>query len=100
MSTPRGQGRKRPSRKPTGRYHHGDLRRALVDEALATIRRAGVAGLTLRGVAAALGVSRTALYRHFTDKEALLAVLAREGFVELTAALAASRAATTPLADQ
>jgi AcrR family transcriptional regulator len=62
------------------RYHHGDLRRALLDEALATIRTEGVAGLTLREIGARLGVSRTALYRHFADKRALLTAVATEGF--------------------
>ena len=42
-------------------YHHGNLRRALLDEALATIRTEGVEGVTLREIGARLGVSRTAL---------------------------------------
>jgi len=71
---------KRPRRKRAGQYHHGDLRRALIDQALRTIDTLGVEGLTLRGVGGALGVSRTALYRHFPDKEALVAAVAREGF--------------------
>ncbi len=61
-------------------YHHGDLRRALVREAVRTIEIEGVAGLTLRAVGRRLGVSRTALYRHFSDKSALLAAVGREGF--------------------
>src|SRR6476619_5979796 len=71
---------RRAARKPRGRYHHGNLRRALLDEALATIRAEGVEGLTLREIGARLGVSRTALYRHFADKRALLAAVATEGF--------------------
>jgi AcrR family transcriptional regulator len=71
---------RRPRKKRADRYHHGDLRRALVDEALRTIDRQGVEALTLRGVGEALGVSRTALYRHFADKQALVAAVAREGF--------------------
>jgi AcrR family transcriptional regulator len=71
---------KRSRRKRPSRYHHGDLRRALVEEALRTIQADGVAGLTLRGVGQTLGVSRTALYRHFADKAALLSEVAREGF--------------------
>lgn len=70
----------RPHRKRSNRYHHGDLRRALVAEAVRTIDAYGVERLTLRGVGAKLGVSRTALYRHFADKSALLAAVAREGF--------------------
>ena len=71
---------RRPRKKRADRYHHGDLRRALVDEALRTIDRHGVEALTLRAVGQALGVSRTALYRHFADKQALVAAVAREGF--------------------
>ena len=74
----------RPRRKPRDRYHHGDLRRALLDEAVRTIRQDGVDALTLRGIGVALGVSRTALYRHFADKRALLSVVATEGFRLLT----------------
>jgi AcrR family transcriptional regulator len=62
-------------------YHHGDLRRALLVEAVRTIGAQGIEGLTLREVGRRLGVSRTALYRHFADKSALLAAVAREGFV-------------------
>ena len=61
-------------------YHHGDLSRGLVKEAIATIQRGGVEALTLRAVGEKLGVSRTALYRHFPDKSALLAAVGREGF--------------------
>src|SRR5271169_5942904 len=76
--------RKRPA-KP---YHHGDLRRALLDEALRTIETEGVERLTLRTVGARLGVSRSALYRHFSDKQALLATVGKEGFSKLRQALA------------
>jgi AcrR family transcriptional regulator len=68
------------ARKRADHYHHGDLSRALLQEAVKTIHRGGVAALTLRGVGQKLGVSRTALYRHFSDKSALLAAVAREGF--------------------
>jgi AcrR family transcriptional regulator len=74
----------RPRRKPRDRYHHGDLRRALLDEALRTIQQDGVGALTLRPIGLRLGVSRTALYRHFTDKRALLSAVATEGFRLLT----------------
>jgi AcrR family transcriptional regulator len=73
----------RAARKPRRPYHHGNLRRALLDEALATIRTEGVERVTLREIGARLGVSRTALYRHFADKRALLAAVATEGFREL-----------------
>lgn len=71
---------KRTPRKPRRPYHHGNLRRALLDQALATIRDEGVGALTLRAIGARVGVSRTALYRHFADKRALLTAVATEGF--------------------
>src|SRR4029453_3758401 len=74
----------RPRRKPRDRYHHGDLRRALLDEALRTIQQDGVDALTLRTIGVRLGVSRPALYPHFTDKRALLSSVATEGFRLLT----------------
>jgi AcrR family transcriptional regulator len=61
-------------------YHHGNLRRALLDHALVMIRRGGVDALTLREIGAGVGVSRSALYRHFADKGALLTAVATEGF--------------------
>jgi AcrR family transcriptional regulator len=72
--------RRNGARKGPDRYHHGDLGRALVQEAARTIRDRGIDRLTLRAVGARLGVSRTALYRHFADKSSLLAAVAREGF--------------------
>jgi AcrR family transcriptional regulator len=68
------------ARKRENRYHHGDLSRALLREAVRTIEKEGVEGLTLRAVGQRLGVSRTALYRHFADKSALLSAVASEGF--------------------
>jgi AcrR family transcriptional regulator len=70
----------RTRRKPVRPYHHGNLRQALLDEAVATIRAEGVHALTLREIGARVGVSRTALYRHFADKRALLAAVATDGF--------------------
>ena len=80
----------RAARKTPRPYHHGNLRRALLDEALATIRTDGVEGLTLREIGARLGVSRTALYRHFADKRGLLATVATEGFRMLRLRLVAT----------
>jgi AcrR family transcriptional regulator len=77
----------RPARRQPDRYHHGDLRRALLLEAVRTIHAHGAEALTLRGVGDRLGVSRTALYRHFADKQALLDEVAAEGFRLLAAAL-------------
>jgi AcrR family transcriptional regulator len=82
--------------KTTRPYHHGDLRRALLEEAVRTIQSDGVASLTLRAIGPRLGVSRAALYRHFTDKSALLAAVAAEGFRMLGAALRATWPAAPP----
>ena len=71
---------KRSVRKPPRPYHHGNLRRALLDEAITIIGAEGLNDVTLREIGARLGVSRTALYRHFADKDALLAAVATEGF--------------------
>ena len=81
---------RRPPRKRPDRYHHGDLRHGLIQAALRTIQRDGIAALTLRGVGADLGVSRTALYRHFADKAALLRAVAAEGFRALRSDLVES----------
>lgn len=80
----------RLAKKPADQYHHGDLRRALLQAAVRTIQKRGVHALTLRAVGEELGVSRTALYRHFSDKAALLGAVAREGFRMLTLGLLAA----------
>jgi AcrR family transcriptional regulator len=77
-----------PSKRSRRPYHHGNLRRALLDEALVIIGAEGVDALTLREIGARVGVSRTALYRHFADKPALLAAVATEGFRMLRERLA------------
>ena len=61
------------------RYHHGDLREALLGEGLRLVEEAGAEALSLREVARAAGVSATAVYRHFPDKRALMVALAQEG---------------------
>ena len=70
--------------KPARAYHHGDLRAALIQAALAMLEQDGAAGLSLRAVAKAVGVSEAAPYHHFADKEALERALAAEGFGRLT----------------
>ena len=74
-------------------YHHGDLRRALVSLALKILSEDGVAGLSLRAVARRAKVSAMAPYRHFADKEALLAAVAEHGFRQLTIRFSAAAAA-------
>src|SRR3954471_19533986 len=61
-------------------YHHGNLREALVRAALDLIAQKGVAGFTFADAARSAGVSSAAPYRHFRDREALLADVARRGF--------------------
>ncbi len=65
-------------------YHHGDLRRALIDAAVELLAESDSDHLSLRQVARHVGVSHAAPYRHFEDKEALLAVVAEEGFKTFT----------------
>jgi AcrR family transcriptional regulator len=73
--------------KPPGSYHHGDLRRALLDAARVLVEREGRQALTLRATARMAGVSQAAPYRHFQDKDALLAAVAEEGLRALAAFL-------------
>jgi AcrR family transcriptional regulator len=68
-------------------YHHGDLRRALVDAAGQVLARDGPQALSLRAVAREAGVSPAAPYHHFKDKSDLLNALAEEGFHALGEAL-------------
>jgi AcrR family transcriptional regulator len=74
--------RRRGARKPRDVYHHGDLRRALVDAALALVAERGPVAWTLREAARRIGVTHNAPYRHFASREALLAAVAEEGFRE------------------
>ena len=68
-------------------YHHGNLRLALLNASVDIIRAQGIAGLSLRKLADLVGVSRTAPYHHFKDKDALLAAVAGQGFEELSGLL-------------
>jgi AcrR family transcriptional regulator len=72
-------------------YHHGDLRRASLEAGFAMLRERATDDLGLREVARAVGVSPTALYRHFPDKAAFLAALSEEGFERLGAAQQAAQ---------
>src|SRR3954470_22592715 len=65
---------------PAAPYHHGDLRRALIDTALTMVTEEGAWDFTLREVARRTGVSHMAPYNHFEDKSALLAEVAALGF--------------------
>jgi len=61
-------------------YHHGDLRQTLLRSAKQLIAEAGIENLSLRRLAERAGVSRTAPYHHFSDKNDLLCAIAAEGF--------------------
>lgn len=71
------------SESATRPYHHGDLKRTLVDTAMAMLQQESGAQLTLREVARRAGVSHAAPYKHFPDKAALLAELSLTGFERL-----------------
>ena len=69
-------------------YHHGDLRRALLRLAAEVLEKEGLGAISLRELARRAGVSHSAPYRHFADRDRLLAALAEEGFAMLGEALA------------
>ena len=76
----------RKARRPK-RYHHGNLPRALLDAALRIVETDGAQALTLRAAARAAGVSQAAPYRHFANKDAILAAVAEDGFRSLMTAM-------------
>jgi AcrR family transcriptional regulator len=71
-------------------YHHGHLRRALLDAAASVIAESGVAALSMRDLSRRAGVSHAAPTHHFKDKAGLLTALAAEGYDRLSAALEAA----------
>ena len=77
---------------PARAYHHGDLRSALVAAGLKALEQGDAADLSLRQIAREVGVSATAVYRHFPDKQALLGALAEEGITLLGEAQQAAAA--------
>ncbi len=74
-------------------YHHGDLANALIAAALAAVEQDGPDAVSLRDLAQTLGVSRAAPYRHFADRDALLASVAARGFDDLNIGYEAALAA-------
>jgi AcrR family transcriptional regulator len=76
-----------PRKKLRNPYHHGDLRRALVDQATKLVNAHGHPAITVREVARKIGVTHTAAHYHFRTREALLAAVATRGFEQMTAAL-------------
>jgi AcrR family transcriptional regulator len=79
-------------------YHHGDLRAAVLKAAAAEIERRGFETLSLRELASLIGVAHSAPYRHFADRDALLAALAAQGFAELLKRYQDGARARTPAA--
>src|ERR1700734_1475486 len=78
-----------PGKRP---YHHGNLKQNLLDAAVGLIGEVGPQAFTLREVARRAGVSHNAPYRHFADKDDLLAEVAAQGFDELDKAMKKSMA--------
>jgi AcrR family transcriptional regulator len=72
------------------KYHHGDLKNALIMAGKDVLAQEGVNGLSLRKVAKQAGVSHSAPYAHFTDKQALIAAISTEGYKELYGRLSAT----------
>lgn len=77
----------RPARKRLNTYHHGDLRDALVTAALQDAELGGPEAVSISALAKRLGVSQPAPYRHFADREALLAAVTVEAFRQFNATL-------------
>lgn len=75
------------ARKPINTYHHGDLRDALIQVALREVERAGPEAISIKALAKELGVSQPAPYRHFADREALLAAVTAEALRQFSATL-------------
>jgi AcrR family transcriptional regulator len=88
------------SHEKTSRYHHGDLRNALLAAALTLLEEEGAAGLDLRKVARRAGVSHTAPYRHFADKHALLAAIAEIGFNRLAERMTEALTSSPPVLEE
>lgn len=72
------------------KYHHGDLKNALIEAGIKILAKEGVGGLSLRKVAKKAGVSHSAPYAHFADKQSLIAAISTEGFKQLYAELDAA----------
>ncbi len=81
----------RANKKVRKQYHHGNLPGALIEAGLKLIERKGVRALTLREIGSRVGVSRMAAYRHFSDKDHLLAAIREAGFGQFADALEAAR---------
>lgn len=81
-------------KKPRDAYHHGDLRRTLLQAARQEVLARGAQSLSLASLARRAGVAQSAPYRHFADRDELLAAVAAEGFADFTSALREADAGT------
>jgi AcrR family transcriptional regulator len=75
---------------PEKKYHHGDLKNALIEAGAQILSKEGVNGLSLRKVASKAGVSHAAPYAHFPDKQTLIAAISTEGYRMLYARIEAA----------
>lgn len=80
--------------KKSGTYHHGDLRRALLETAVKVVEKDGIGALTLQTLARRAGVSSGAPYHHFQNLEQLLAAIAQDGLTTLVAEMRRASAAS------
>lgn len=92
--------RRRSPARAKDSYHHGDLRHALLQAALALVAERSPSELSLREVARRAGVTYAAPYHHFADKSALLAAVACQGFEGLAADLERAAAARRTLQNE
>jgi len=76
-------------------YHHGELRKALIETGRKLMEKTGIEKLSIRSLAMEIGVSHNAPYRHFKNKNELLAAIANEGYHELYLAMKSSASEDT-----
>ena len=96
MSSPKPLDSTGPVTKGGRAYHHGDLRAALISAAREALETVAPEAISLKSLAAGLGVSQPAPYRHFPSRDALLAAVATQGFEQFRAELAAAAAVPDP----
>ncbi len=89
-----------PARKPVRSYHHGDLKAALKKAALKLVRQKGPRGFSLNEASRLAGVTVAAPYRHFEDKDALLAEIICEGNAILAKEVREAASSATDIKDQ
>ena len=68
---------------PEKTYHHGDLKNALIEAGIKTLAEDGINGFSLRKVARLAGVTHSAPYAHFADKQALIAAISIDGYKKI-----------------